>query len=152
MKARTREQVLKLWIKALRSGEYKQTQGLLRVKNSFCCLGVLCDLQRKDGGGGRWVTRFPGSATDQKLFMLAPADELRKQIKKEMPHEEPSTWSLLDVLDHIVDNDVVLETDLPQTWTEWLGVDTDHLMGMNDDGQTFKEIADYIETTYLNKS
>lgn len=34
------------WISALRSGEYKQGHGYLReVKNnSFCCLGVLCDI------------------------------------------------------------------------------------------------------------
>lgn len=32
------------WIKALRSGEYTQTIGTLRRDNSFCCLGVLCDV------------------------------------------------------------------------------------------------------------
>lgn len=32
------------WVKALRSGEYKQAEGCLRsVKNEFCCLGVLAD-------------------------------------------------------------------------------------------------------------
>lgn len=39
------------WIAALRSGEYKQTIGNLRVKDKFCCLGVLCDLAAKDGIG-----------------------------------------------------------------------------------------------------
>jgi hypothetical protein len=39
------KQVKKLWVKALRSGEYVQTTGRLRGKNnSFCCLGVLCNL------------------------------------------------------------------------------------------------------------
>lgn len=32
------------WYKALRSGEYKQTDGRLRDGNSFCCLGVACDV------------------------------------------------------------------------------------------------------------
>lgn len=34
------------WVKALRSGEYKQGRGYLRQveSNSFCCLGVLCDI------------------------------------------------------------------------------------------------------------
>lgn len=32
------------WVKALRSGEYKQTDGGLRENDNFCCLGVLCDL------------------------------------------------------------------------------------------------------------
>lgn len=37
--------VMKRWIKALRSGEYKQGRGCLRTDNNeFCCLGVLCDV------------------------------------------------------------------------------------------------------------
>lgn len=49
---RTPEQVFKLWIEALRSGEYSQYRGGLRGlrDDSFCCLGVLCDLAAKDGG------------------------------------------------------------------------------------------------------
>lgn len=36
------------WIEALRSGEYKQGTTYLRQDNSYCCLGVLCDLYNKD--------------------------------------------------------------------------------------------------------
>lgn len=32
------------WIAALRSGDYKQTQGTLRRDEACCCLGVLCSL------------------------------------------------------------------------------------------------------------
>jgi hypothetical protein len=33
------------WVAALRSGRYAQGQGCLRtVDNTFCCLGVACDL------------------------------------------------------------------------------------------------------------
>lgn len=32
------------WIKALRSGEYKQGIHSLRDNDCFCCLGVLCDV------------------------------------------------------------------------------------------------------------
>ena len=35
------------WLDALRSGEYEQAYGKLRSGNSFCCLGVLCDLHAK---------------------------------------------------------------------------------------------------------
>ena len=53
---RSPEQVYDAWIEALRSGEYKQTDGQLYDDdvNSFCCLGVLCDLARKDGGKVNW--------------------------------------------------------------------------------------------------
>lgn len=50
---RSRAEVYELWLKALRSGEYQQTTGRLRKSGpdaGFCCLGVLCDLARKDGG------------------------------------------------------------------------------------------------------
>ena len=42
------------WIKALQSGKYKQGKSYLKTvnrstkKSSFCCLGVLTDLYRKD--------------------------------------------------------------------------------------------------------
>ena len=37
------ERIKAEWIKALTSGEYKQTSGALRDKNGFCCLGVFMD-------------------------------------------------------------------------------------------------------------
>lgn len=39
------------WLAALRSGAYKQTTGMLRKDNGYCCLGVLCDLASKTGIG-----------------------------------------------------------------------------------------------------
>jgi hypothetical protein len=38
------QEIKKLWVAALRSGEYKQAIGMLRRGDSFCCLGVLCNL------------------------------------------------------------------------------------------------------------
>jgi hypothetical protein len=34
----------KLWLEALRSGNYEQTRFYLRFGDGYCCLGVLCDL------------------------------------------------------------------------------------------------------------
>jgi hypothetical protein len=36
------------WIKALRSGDYKQTEGALRAGDAFCCLGVLCNIHAQE--------------------------------------------------------------------------------------------------------
>lgn len=44
------EQVKAKWLSALRSGEYTQAKGKLRVEDYFCCLGVLCDLHAKETG------------------------------------------------------------------------------------------------------
>lgn len=40
---------LKLWIDALRSGEYPQGTGQLNKTGKYCCLGVLCEVALKDG-------------------------------------------------------------------------------------------------------
>lgn len=36
------------WVKALRSGKYQQTTGALREGDSFCCLGVLCNIHAQE--------------------------------------------------------------------------------------------------------
>jgi len=56
------------WIRALRSGKYVQGTGALhRTSNTFCCLGVACDLERpeawvmKDVGGSFFDHPFGGT-------------------------------------------------------------------------------------------
>ena len=39
----------KKWVKALRSGKYKQTIGHLADETGFCCLGVACELAKQAG-------------------------------------------------------------------------------------------------------
>ena len=53
---RTKEQKARLikWAEALESGKYKQGRGALKDKDQFCCLGVSCDVYRKQGQPGRW--------------------------------------------------------------------------------------------------
>lgn len=59
-----KKRLKKQWIKALRSGEYKQGQHRLRSsKDEFCCLGVLCDIGlntdwvETSGDNGNWGIR-----------------------------------------------------------------------------------------------
>lgn len=39
------------WVKALRSGKYRQARGVLRTSDAegqtFCCLGVLCEVNNR---------------------------------------------------------------------------------------------------------
>ena len=53
------KEVRKLWVEALRSGEYKQGKYNLHKKDEFCCLGVLCELAVKEG-----VTNVTKSGVD----------------------------------------------------------------------------------------
>jgi len=63
---------VKRWIKALRSGEYKQAHGRLRRwrngEESFCCLGVLADIELE----GTWATAF----TDTSVLVLDDGTEV----------------------------------------------------------------------------
>jgi hypothetical protein len=48
-----KKKIAKKWIKALRSGKYKQGKGYLKQINNkenytHCCLGVLCELYNED--------------------------------------------------------------------------------------------------------
>jgi hypothetical protein len=47
---------IKRWIRALRSGDYKQGAGRLQSTKGFCCLGVACDLFAQN------APRYPNGA------------------------------------------------------------------------------------------
>jgi hypothetical protein len=42
------------WAALLESGEFTQTQQVLRDEQGYCCLGVACELYRRETGQGRW--------------------------------------------------------------------------------------------------
>lgn len=54
--------IARKWVEALRSGEYQKTTHALHTTGGYCCLGVLCELYRKEHGESRWVPH-PGSET-----------------------------------------------------------------------------------------
>lgn len=43
-----RQDIKTAWTKALRSGDYQQTQGRLCDANGYCCIGVLTEVLAKD--------------------------------------------------------------------------------------------------------
>lgn len=45
------KEIAQKWVKALRSGEYKQGSHVLHntSNNTYCCLGVLCDIYQREG-------------------------------------------------------------------------------------------------------
>jgi hypothetical protein len=52
-KKSSHKRIIEGWLEALESGTYKQTKNVLhrreKEKDSYCCLGVLCDLAVKAG-------------------------------------------------------------------------------------------------------
>ena len=120
----------KVWVAALRSGDYTQTKQMLhRVtqdKASFCCLGVACELYR-DSVGGEWVAVGNPEWNEQAKFMD--------------------------------DEGGLSDSDLTLAVMDWLGLVNSEgtfydaegvrftLVGLNDQAnRTFAQIADVIES------
>lgn len=75
------ELLVKKWIKALRSGKYKQGRGYLARYNKkkelrYCPLGVLCDLAVKDG-----VIQKP-KTFDNIMYFSGSAYGVPEKVKK----------------------------------------------------------------------
>lgn len=63
------------WVEALLSGEYKQTIDVLKDDNGFCCLGVLCDLYRKEHPDYQWKEN-----EEEKQVFLGETETLPNQV------------------------------------------------------------------------
>ena len=68
------------WVKALRSGDYKQGRNLLCYEGAYCCLGVLCKLQGRpkshkvDGLHFRYDGNGKVLSSDNPLYGLLQRD------------------------------------------------------------------------------
>jgi len=121
-------QVKKLWLEALRCGEYSQGKGVLHrdlggILDEFCCLGVLCKLAHV----AKIVTKVRDRKTGSYLYgghyTILPMEVL--------------IWSGVRTAGG----------RLPKLVTS-LGsrqFNKHSLLGLNDQGATFLEIADVIE-------
>lgn len=116
------KRVKKKWIEALRSGEYFQTRGQLlhreivngKPKDSFCCLGVLCNIHSEETG-----TKWTGV----------------KSANPTLIKYQTSYYNLPD--------DVRKWANLP--YDDLKACAEDALTTLNDDGNSFKSIANWIE-------
>ena len=78
------------WVAALRSGDYKQAKNQLRKTedghDSFCCLGVLCDVINPDGwdDGNRFLGNM--SLLPPDAMRIAGIDTLYVVHEHDRPH------------------------------------------------------------------
>lgn len=116
-----------LWIDALLSGDYQQGKQRLRnPDNTYCCLGVLCDVIHKETGEGEWSL---SSDIIDKGYVFSTDPNIT--------FHQYGAWA---------DSSV---TQLPRKIRSiaQLPVEgiTMELVKMNDEGKTFSEIAKFIE-------
>ncbi len=118
--------VLNEWCPALRSGEYRQGSYVLReVDDTYCCLGVACDLLAKRGIG-KW-----GKKSVRPRTYISPD---RHWSRQKLPRDVAAMIG------------VVSEWGPP---CEIGGIRYPDLSQANDAGRSFGEIADALEALAL---
>lgn len=139
-----KKEIADLWVAALRSGKYKQGQKALRPTNdTFCCLGVLCDIAPKEVG--TWSNK----ALDEGFNYIGDIDNDEFDEDYRIGEGNEERVSLVE------------GGECPQAVQQWAGLNdsvgtprgtkavdkTLHsLATLNDDhGYTFDQIADLIE-------
>ena len=123
LKAKQQLRIRKMWVDALRSGEYTQCTGRLRRNERFCCLGVLADLFVKEGHG-KWES-WSDPYEDRRYRMDGLDGTLSPKI---------AGWVGLKSSGGYIDK-------------ARYDNESESLFAMNDvDGMNFDEIADVIES------
>lgn len=117
-----KEDIKKLWIEELRSGNYEQGTGALKNSvNEYCCLGVLCEIYKAQTGKGKWEE----SEWSSTINFVAAFDDLHSEVLPTAVID----WSGLE--------------DANPTITQ--GSECETLAEYNDQDNSFDEIADLIE-------
>lgn len=84
-----KKKIMEKWVSALRSGEYKQIDSRLRSMEpdangqySYCCLGVLCDLHRREVGGDEAWGFGLGKAANETTTYAGHSDTLPEPVRQ----------------------------------------------------------------------
>ena len=121
------------WVSALRSGEYSQDRSYLRTDKGFCCLGVACDVYSKETGEGEW--NEVGGMDKLHEYKYNFNIDVNPYVKG-LPSEVAYWLGLRTVRGSMY--------GIEGEYGEWL--EPSSLAVRNDDGSTFSEIADIIES------
>jgi hypothetical protein len=113
----------KSWLRALRSGKFKQTTGVLQNANGYCCLGVACELALKAGIITKKEEQPETKATPAYFTFGSKPESLV------LPEKVRLWLGLADNEGHFT--------------TDGAGV-SESLTNLNDTGKTFEAIADII--------
>ena len=118
--------VAERWVQALRSGQYQQGREDLRPDtNSYCCLGVLCDLYRVEQGKGEWAAISTGQ--DRMAFEVHDCDGQATESESAVLPEAVKDWAGMS------------------SFEGRIAFTSDALSALNDEGMQFPQLADLIE-------
>ncbi len=132
---------IQTWIEALRSGTYKQGRGSLAEENpetgvmEYCCLGVACDLATKQG----ILQKLPQKKGDRLEF--GKKGDTHTSF---LPRALRNFLGFTSASGELFVKRVSMSAMYGKKKKTYYSVDTT-LARLNDDGETFKEIAKRIE-------
>lgn len=153
------------WVKALRSGKYKQVKESLRAEVydeetghyrdeiGYCCLGVLCEVAPGISWNG---DKYEITQKKLKKLFIDEADDLVDWSLTDLGGYSPEEAKAI-LRDHFDDQLVINGEEFPKIIEKLWGLDKkvkkdkesvtvqSKLIHMNDNGKSFNEIADYIE-------
>lgn len=121
-----RRAIAEEWVKALRSGDYKQGRFYLKKNDHHCCLGVACEIAVVRGV----IDAAIDTTDDVNNADLVGVKEFAGHAQG-LPEKVQLWMGMQNGLG--ARNDTEMELSLA---------------AMNDDGKTFAEIADYIDQNY----
>lgn len=100
------------WVEALRSGKWRQAKGVLKNGDSFCCLGVACEIS----GLGEWKVpeeedreKYLGAATvlpEEVMDFFSFKDEFgsHENLDSSLTRDNDSGKSFSEIADIIEEN------------------------------------------------
>lgn len=121
----------KKWLAALRSGEFPQTQGHLRDHKGYCCLGVACEVYRRETGRGRWDEKLSQDMRYLKFNVPPEAECGRMGFGTALPNEVKNWLGLADRAGSYQPEGTLMPSSLAM---------------QNDNGASFEQIAKLVET------
>jgi hypothetical protein len=132
-----KQNVMKKWVKALRSGKFKQGQGTLKKFNKqgqaqHCCLGVLCELYNDTMKKNKKKTLPEKVCDNDRDFSYGYS---RFGGKKEDLPKEVKDWA-------------GMRSGLGNFYGDIYLLNQTCLADINDIGKKFKTISDIIEKNY----
>lgn len=120
------------WVEALESGEYSQGRMALKTEVGLCCLGVACEVS------GLTEIQVYGNRTYIYRAKEIPEDKSRNylplSVQRWLGVDSPNP-RVSDPRKGVDDDEIAFKT---------------HLANLNDEGFSFKEIAELIRAEWLS--
>jgi hypothetical protein len=145
------QEIMREWVRRLRSGDYEQGQGFLSKDDTHCCLGVLCEIAVERGviPPPRVVTAsdevYPYASIP--ITSTLPMDIRPVKVfedSAQMPSSNVYQWAGINPgRNIIIDNSLGMFMDDGSLYAR-------KLAEMNDEGKSFAEIADVIEANWID--